>query len=71
MVTPGSEKVFAGEGISLIGLKEGGELLVNEIAAAGEPVEIIAGGGISQLVGNRSVTAGDAAYRGIPPEPDR
>ena len=42
MVTPSLKKIFAGEGIGLIGLKEGGELLVREIAAVGEPVEIIA-----------------------------
>jgi len=47
MVTPSLKKVFAGEGIGLIGLKEGGELLVREIAAAGEPVEIIALAGVS------------------------
>jgi acyl transferase domain-containing protein/acyl carrier protein/NAD(P)-dependent dehydrogenase (short-subunit alcohol dehydrogenase family) len=47
MVTPSLKKVFAGEGIGLIGLKEGGELLVREIAAAGEPVEIIALAGMS------------------------
>jgi len=47
MVTPSLKKVFAGEGIGLIGLKEGGELLVREIAAAGDPVEIIALAGVS------------------------
>ncbi len=42
MVTPALKKVFAGEGIGLIGLIKGGELLVREIAATGDPVEIIA-----------------------------
>jgi acyl carrier protein/NAD(P)-dependent dehydrogenase (short-subunit alcohol dehydrogenase family) len=42
MVTPALKKVFSGEGIDLIGLQEGGEFLLREIAAAGEPVEIIA-----------------------------
>ena len=42
MVTPALKKVFSGEGIGLIGLNEGGEFLVREIAAAGDPVEIIA-----------------------------
>ena len=42
MVIPSLKKVFAGEGIGLIGLKEGGALLVREIAAIGDPVEIIA-----------------------------
>ncbi|MFZ4858490.1 MAG: SDR family NAD(P)-dependent oxidoreductase [Desulfuromonadaceae bacterium] len=47
MVTPSLKKVFAGEGIGLIGLKEGAELLVREIAAVGEPVEIVALAGVS------------------------
>jgi len=42
MVTPALKKVFADEGIGLIGLNEGGELLLREIAAADNPVEIIA-----------------------------
>ncbi|MCM2265776.1 MAG: SDR family NAD(P)-dependent oxidoreductase, partial [Desulfuromonadales bacterium] len=42
MVTPSLKKVFANEGIGLIGLKEGGELLLREIAATGAPVEIVA-----------------------------
>ena len=47
MVTESLKKVFAGEGIGLIGLEEGGELLVREITAANEPVEIIAMAGVS------------------------
>ena len=42
MVTPALKKVFAAEGIGLIGLKEGGEFLIREIAAADAPVEIVA-----------------------------
>jgi len=42
MVTPALKKVFANEGIGLIGLGEGGKLLAHEIAATGDPVEIIA-----------------------------
>ncbi|NVN91187.1 MAG: KR domain-containing protein [Desulfuromonadales bacterium] len=42
MVTPALKKVFAGEGIGLIGLAEGGELLIREIAAADAPVEVVA-----------------------------
>jgi hypothetical protein len=42
MVTPELKKIFANEGIGLIGMSEGGELLVREIAATGDPVEIIA-----------------------------
>ncbi|MEI6207136.1 MAG: SDR family NAD(P)-dependent oxidoreductase [Desulfuromonadales bacterium] len=47
MVTPALKKVFAGEGIGLISLNAGGELLVREIAAFGDPVEIIALAGAS------------------------
>jgi acyl transferase domain-containing protein/NAD(P)-dependent dehydrogenase (short-subunit alcohol dehydrogenase family) len=42
MVTPSLKKVFAGEGIGLIGLAAGGDFLVREVAATGAPVEIIA-----------------------------
>jgi acyl transferase domain-containing protein/NAD(P)-dependent dehydrogenase (short-subunit alcohol dehydrogenase family)/acyl carrier protein len=42
MVTPALKKVFAGEGVGLIGLAEGGELLIREIAAKDAPVEVVA-----------------------------
>ncbi|MBT0654747.1 SDR family NAD(P)-dependent oxidoreductase, partial [Geomobilimonas luticola] len=42
MVTPALKKVFAGEGIGLIGLAEGGDFLVREIAATDSPVEVVA-----------------------------
>jgi len=42
MVTPALKKLFAGEGVGLIGLAEGGDFLVREIAAAEAPVEIVA-----------------------------
>jgi acyl transferase domain-containing protein/NAD(P)-dependent dehydrogenase (short-subunit alcohol dehydrogenase family) len=42
MVTPALKKLFASEGIGLIGMAEGGDFLVREIAAADAPVEIIA-----------------------------
>jgi acyl transferase domain-containing protein/NAD(P)-dependent dehydrogenase (short-subunit alcohol dehydrogenase family) len=42
MVTPALKNVFAGEGIGLIGLAEGGELLIREIAAGDAPVEVVA-----------------------------
>jgi len=42
MVTPALKKLFAGEGVGLIGLAEGGDFLVREIAAADAPVEIVA-----------------------------
>ncbi len=41
MVTPALKKVFSGEGIGLIGLATGGELLVREIAASEAPVEVV------------------------------
>jgi malonyl CoA-acyl carrier protein transacylase len=47
MVTPALKKVFAAEGIGLIGLKEGGEFLIREIAATDAPVEIVAMAGKS------------------------
>ncbi|NJD90016.1 MAG: SDR family NAD(P)-dependent oxidoreductase [Geobacter sp.] len=40
MVTPALKKLFAGEGIGLIGLEEGGDFLAREIAASDAPVEI-------------------------------
>jgi acyl carrier protein/NAD(P)-dependent dehydrogenase (short-subunit alcohol dehydrogenase family) len=42
MVTPALKKVFAGEGIGLIDLDEGGDFLAREIAASDAPVEIVA-----------------------------
>ena len=42
MVTASLKKVFSGEGIGLISLAAGGELLVREIAAADAPIEVIA-----------------------------
>jgi len=41
MVTPALKKVFAGEGVGLIGLEEGGDFLAREIAAAEGPVEVV------------------------------
>ena len=48
MVTPALKKVFAGEGIGLIGLAAGGELLIREIAATDAPVEVVAMAAITQ-----------------------
>ena len=42
MVTPALKKVFSGEGIGLISLAAGGELLVREIASTDAPVEVVA-----------------------------
>jgi NAD(P)-dependent dehydrogenase (short-subunit alcohol dehydrogenase family) len=50
MVTPALKKVFASEGIGLIGLKEGGEFLLREIAATDAPVEIVAMAGATDSV---------------------
>jgi NAD(P)-dependent dehydrogenase (short-subunit alcohol dehydrogenase family) len=41
MVTPALKKVFSGEGIGLISLTAGSELLVREIAATDAPTEVI------------------------------
>jgi acyl transferase domain-containing protein/NAD(P)-dependent dehydrogenase (short-subunit alcohol dehydrogenase family) len=41
MVTPALQKVFSDEGIGLIPLQAGGELLVREIAASKAPVEVV------------------------------
>lgn len=46
MVTPALKKVFAGEGIGVIDLAEGGAFLAREIAATGAPVEIVALAGL-------------------------
>jgi NAD(P)-dependent dehydrogenase (short-subunit alcohol dehydrogenase family)/acyl carrier protein len=47
MVTPALKKVFSGEGIGLIPLEAGGDLLMREIATADGPVELTALAGIS------------------------
>ncbi|WP_136525292.1 type I polyketide synthase [Geomonas ferrireducens] len=53
MVTPALKKVFASEGIGVIGLTEGGSFLAREIAANDAPVEIVA---IADLPEQASVT---------------
>ncbi len=57
MVTPALKKVFAGEGIGLISLAKGSELLIRELACDG-PVEVVA-------------LAGTAGIAGISPSPAR
>ena len=42
MVTTALKKLFASEGVGLIGLLEGGDFLVRELAAVDAPVEVIA-----------------------------
>jgi acyl transferase domain-containing protein/acyl carrier protein/NAD(P)-dependent dehydrogenase (short-subunit alcohol dehydrogenase family) len=42
MVTAALKKVFASEGVGLIGLEAGGDFLIREISADGGPVEIVA-----------------------------
>ena len=59
MVTPALKKVFAGEGIELISLAKGSELLIREIAATEGPVEVVA------LAG----AAGVAATANMSPSP--
>ncbi|WP_129125509.1 type I polyketide synthase [Geomonas oryzae] len=54
MVTPALKKVFASEGIGVIGLTEGGSFLAREIAADDAPVEIVA---IAELPEQASVAA--------------
>ncbi len=51
MVTPALKKLFAGEGVGLIGLAQGGDFLVRELAAGDGPVEVVA------LSGNGDVNA--------------
>ena len=48
MVTPALKKVFAGEGIGVIDLAEGGAFLAREIALLDAPVEIVALAGLSE-----------------------
>jgi NAD(P)-dependent dehydrogenase (short-subunit alcohol dehydrogenase family) len=48
MVTPALKKVFAGEGIGVIDLAEGGAFLAREIAALDAPVEIVALAGLKE-----------------------
>ena len=42
MVTPALKKLFANEGVGLIGLAEGGDFLVRELSALDAPVEVVA-----------------------------
>ncbi len=42
MVTPALRKLFAAEGVGVIGLEDGARFLVDELAAGGEDVEIVA-----------------------------
>ncbi|WP_136513264.1 type I polyketide synthase [Geomonas edaphica] len=53
MVTPALKKVFASEGIGVIGLTEGGAFLAREMSASDAPVEIVA---IAELPEQASVT---------------
>ena len=56
MVTPALKKVFANEGIGVIGLIEGGDFLAREIADLDAPVEIVALAGLSES-GSAAVTS--------------
>ena len=48
MVTPALKKLFAQEGVGVIGLKPGGVFLAHEIAAANAPIEIVALAGLDE-----------------------
>ncbi|HJV33501.1 SDR family NAD(P)-dependent oxidoreductase [Geomonas sp.] len=48
MVTPALKKVFAGEGVGVIDLAEGGSFLAREVAATDAPVEVVALAALSQ-----------------------
>nr|WP_246559337.1 type I polyketide synthase [Geoanaerobacter pelophilus] len=61
MVTNSLKKVFSDEGIALIGLKEGSELLIREIAAADAPVEVVA------LAGGKTVPQAKPASPRVKP----
>ncbi len=63
MVTPSLKKVFAGEGIGLISLAEGGEFLVREISALDSPVEIVA---IAGTAGELSGVSPNSRTRALP-----
>jgi len=58
MVTPALKKVFASEGIGVIGLTEGGDFLAREISAGDAPVEIVA---LAQLPQEKSVSVPSSA----------
>jgi hypothetical protein len=58
MVTPGLRRVFEGEGVGLIPLADGGLFAVQELAAAGRAVEVVAVG-----------KAGKPATKPVPPAP--
>jgi NAD(P)-dependent dehydrogenase (short-subunit alcohol dehydrogenase family) len=61
MVTPSLKKVFSDEGIALIGLKEGSELLINEIGTSDASVEVVA------LAGNEPVPRAKQAFAKVKP----
>jgi acyl transferase domain-containing protein/NAD(P)-dependent dehydrogenase (short-subunit alcohol dehydrogenase family) len=46
MVTPALRKVFAAEGVGVIGLEAGAQFLLDELAAGGDEVEIVALAGL-------------------------
>jgi len=49
MVTPALRKVFAAEGVGVIGLDDGARFLVEELASGGSDVEIVALAGMGEL----------------------
>ncbi|MDU0457952.1 MAG: SDR family NAD(P)-dependent oxidoreductase [Geobacteraceae bacterium] len=65
MVTPALKKVFAGEGIELISLAKGSELLIREIAATDGPVEVVALAGTAGMVGKAGTNPGRARSKSL------
>lgn len=71
MVTPALKKVFAGEGIGLIGLAEGGELLIREIAATDAPVVVAMAAATQEAQVLPKPAPGQATDGGLQPDPLR
>ena len=64
MVTPGLRSVFADEGIEVIGMRSGAAYLLDEIATADGPAEVLILGSGSQVpqVGSPPVPGGNGAH---------
>ncbi len=65
MVTPALKSMFSAEGIKVIGLQSGARYLVDEIAAAGGPTEVLVLGSGSELPDQRPA---EASVRGVDDE---
>ena len=64
MVTPGLKRIFADEGIEVIGMRDGAAYLLDEIATADGPAEVLILGGGSRIpeVGLPPGTVGNGVY---------